>query len=57
MNVGDAVTHPDYPSFTGVIDRLVYVGKTQYYKVTWPWRASPGPEILYSVSAHLLKKA
>ena len=57
MKVGDQVKHPDYPDAEGHIDRMVYIGRNAYYSVVWPWRASPGPNILYAVSATILKKA
>ncbi len=56
MLTGDKVTHPDYPGYQGVIDRIVFVRSREYYRVVWPWRASPGPIIMYPVKNTLLKK-
>lgn len=56
MNVGDRVSHPDFPGYEGLIDKMVYISRNTYYSVVWPWRASPGPNILYAVSSNPLKK-
>lgn len=56
MKVGDKVSNPDFPGHVGHIDRIVYVSGNSYYSVIWPWRASPGPNIMYAVANNPLKK-
>lgn len=56
MKSGDVVTHPDFPNDRGVVDGVVVVKGVAFYRVVWPWPASPGPVILYAASNNPLTK-
>lgn len=55
MEPGTTVKHPDYPGKVGHLDRIVFFRGKSYYRVTWPWRSSPGPVIIYAVDGPLEK--
>ena len=56
MKPGDIVTHPDFPNDRGILDGVAVINRVAYYRVIWPWPASPGPVIFYAVSTSILKK-